>query len=81
VTKIAEEAGLSREGAHDLSHLLTLPQGADAADLSSEDPVFPIDHARRDAEALPNAELIEIDDSHGFTPEAVADALSAFASG
>ena len=50
---------------------------------SSEDPVFPLEHARRYAEALPNAELVEIDDSYSFTPEdqpqAVADAIAAFA--
>jgi pimeloyl-ACP methyl ester carboxylesterase len=52
---------------------------------SSEDPVFPLDHARRYAEALPNAELVEIEDSYSFTPEdqpgAVADALAAFTAG
>ncbi len=52
---------------------------------SSEDPVFPLDHARRYAEALPNAELVEIEDSYSFTPEdqpgAVADALASFAAG
>jgi pimeloyl-ACP methyl ester carboxylesterase len=52
---------------------------------SSEDPVFPLEHARRYAEVLPNAELVEIDDSYSFTPEdqpaAVADALAAFAEG
>jgi pimeloyl-ACP methyl ester carboxylesterase len=49
---------------------------------SREDPVFPIEHARRYAEAL-GAELVEIDDSYSFTPEdqpqAVADAIDAFA--
>ena len=52
---------------------------------SSEDPVFPLEHARRYADALPNAELVEIDDSYSFTPEdqpaAVADALASFAAG
>ena len=50
---------------------------------SSEDPVFPLEHARRYAEALPNAKLVEIDNSYSFTPEdqpqAVADALAGFA--
>ena len=52
---------------------------------SSEDPVFPLEHARRYTEALPSAELVEIDDSYSFTPEdqpaAVADALASFAGG
>ena len=50
---------------------------------SREDPVFPIDHARRYAAALTDARFVEIDDSYSFTPEdqaaAVADAIAAFA--
>jgi pimeloyl-ACP methyl ester carboxylesterase len=50
---------------------------------SAEDPVFPLAHARRYADALPNAELVEIDDSYSFTPEdqpaAVAAAISSWA--
>lgn len=44
---------------------------------SAEDPVFPIEHARRYAEALPSAELVEISDSYSFTPEDQAAALAA----
>jgi pimeloyl-ACP methyl ester carboxylesterase len=50
---------------------------------SREDPVFPIAHARRYAEALPVAELAELDDSYSFTPEdqpaALAAAIAGFA--
>jgi pimeloyl-ACP methyl ester carboxylesterase len=50
---------------------------------SREDPVFPLDHARRYAAELPEASLVEIDDSYSFTPEdqpaALADAIAAFA--
>ena len=50
---------------------------------SGEDPVFPIDHARRYAAALPQAQLVEVDDCFSFTPEdqpiAVATAIAAFA--
>jgi pimeloyl-ACP methyl ester carboxylesterase len=50
---------------------------------SAEDPVFPIEHARRYAAALSTAELVEIDDSYSFTPEdqpaAVAAAISSWA--
>ncbi len=50
---------------------------------SREDPVFPIEHARRYATALPQAELVEVDDCFSFTPEdqpsAVAAALARFA--
>lgn len=50
---------------------------------SREDPVFPLANARRYAEALPAAELVEVDDSYSFTPEdapaAVAEAIAAFA--
>jgi pimeloyl-ACP methyl ester carboxylesterase len=50
---------------------------------SREDPVFPIEHARRYAAALPSAELIELDDCFSFTPEdqpgALAEAIAAFA--
>ncbi|HET7445932.1 MAG TPA: alpha/beta hydrolase [Solirubrobacterales bacterium] len=49
---------------------------------SAEDPVFPLEHARRYAEALPSAELVEIEDSYSFTPEdqpaAVAAAISSW---
>jgi pimeloyl-ACP methyl ester carboxylesterase len=47
---------------------------------SPEDPVFPIDHARRYTVALQRAELVEVDDCFSFTPEdqpaAVAAAIS-----
>lgn len=47
---------------------------------SRQDPVFPIEHARRYAEALPAARLVEVDDCFSFTPEdrpdAVADAIA-----
>ena len=50
---------------------------------SREDPVFPIDHARRYAGALADARIVELDDCYSFTPEdqpvAVADAIAAFA--
>jgi pimeloyl-ACP methyl ester carboxylesterase len=76
-------AGASTETVHKAGQ--TLIDGWEGSTLlvwSSEDPVFPIDHARRYAQALPNAELVEIDDSYSFTPEdqptAVADALAAF---
>jgi pimeloyl-ACP methyl ester carboxylesterase len=50
---------------------------------SREDPVFPIDNARRYAAELAEASLIEIDDSYSFTPEdqpaALAEAIAAFA--
>jgi pimeloyl-ACP methyl ester carboxylesterase len=50
---------------------------------SREDPVFPIAHARRYAEALPAAELVELDDCFSFTPEdqpaALAAAIAGFA--
>jgi pimeloyl-ACP methyl ester carboxylesterase len=50
---------------------------------SREDPVFPIEHARRYADALPQAELVEVDDCFSFTPEdqpgAVAAAVASFA--
>lgn len=49
---------------------------------SAEDPVFPLAHARRYADALPSAELVEIVDSYSFTPEdqpaAVAAAISSW---
>jgi pimeloyl-ACP methyl ester carboxylesterase len=51
---------------------------------SREDPVFPIEHARRYAAALPQATLVEVDDCFSFTPEdqpaAVAGAIASFAS-
>jgi pimeloyl-ACP methyl ester carboxylesterase len=50
---------------------------------SDEDAVFPIEHAARYAEDLPDGTLIRIGDSHSFTPEdqpaAVADAIRSFA--
>jgi pimeloyl-ACP methyl ester carboxylesterase len=50
---------------------------------SREDPVFPLEHARRYAAALPAAELVEIEDSYSFTPEdqpaALAAAISSWA--
>jgi pimeloyl-ACP methyl ester carboxylesterase len=50
---------------------------------SSEDEIFPLAHAERYAAALPNAELVAIDDSFSFTPEdrpdAVAAAIGSFA--
>lgn len=50
---------------------------------SAEDPVFPIEHARRYTAALPDAELVEIGDAYSFTPEdqpaAVAAAISSWA--
>ncbi len=52
---------------------------------SREDPVFPLEHARRYAAELPRAELVEFDDSYSFTPEdqpaALAAAIAAFAGG
>jgi pimeloyl-ACP methyl ester carboxylesterase len=49
---------------------------------SREDPVFPIEHARSYAEALPAARLVEVDDCFSFTPEdqpqAVAAAIASF---
>jgi pimeloyl-ACP methyl ester carboxylesterase len=49
---------------------------------SQEDPVFPLEHARRYTAALPSAELVEIEDSYSFTPEdqpaAVAAAISSW---
>ena len=50
---------------------------------SREDPVFPFAHAERYAAALPDAQLVALDDAYSFTPEdqpaALADALAAFA--
>jgi pimeloyl-ACP methyl ester carboxylesterase len=50
---------------------------------SREDPVFPVEHARRYAAALPAADLVEFDDSYSFTPEdqpaVLASAIAAFA--
>lgn len=50
---------------------------------SREDPVFPIDHARRYAAAFTEASFVEIEDSYSFTPEdqpaALADAIASFA--
>jgi pimeloyl-ACP methyl ester carboxylesterase len=50
---------------------------------SREDPVFPVEHARRYAAALPVAELVELDDGYSFLPEdqpqALAAAIASFA--
>ncbi len=50
---------------------------------SREDPVFPLEHARRYAAALKRADLVEVEDCFSFTPEdqpaAVAAAIAAFA--
>lgn len=43
---------------------------------AKDDPVFPLDHARRYAADLPNAELIEFEGSLSFTPEAYPDAIA-----
>jgi pimeloyl-ACP methyl ester carboxylesterase len=49
---------------------------------SREDPVFPIEHARRYASALSNARIHELDDCYSFTPEdqpaATAQAIAEF---
>jgi pimeloyl-ACP methyl ester carboxylesterase len=51
---------------------------------SNEDPVFPVEHARRYARALPGADLVEVDDCFSFTPEdqpgPLAAAITGFAS-
>jgi pimeloyl-ACP methyl ester carboxylesterase len=51
---------------------------------SREDPVFPVEHARRYAEALGDARVVEVDDCYSFTPEdqpaAVAEAIAGFVS-
>jgi pimeloyl-ACP methyl ester carboxylesterase len=50
---------------------------------ATEDPVFPVDHARRYAAALKDARLIEIEDAYSFTPEdqpeRLAQAIAGFA--
>jgi pimeloyl-ACP methyl ester carboxylesterase len=50
---------------------------------SRDDPVFPLDHARRYAQSLPDADLVEIDGALSLSPEdapgAVADAIREFA--
>jgi pimeloyl-ACP methyl ester carboxylesterase len=50
---------------------------------SPEDPIFPIDHARRYAQELADARLVAIEDAYSFTPEdqpaALAHAIAAFA--
>jgi pimeloyl-ACP methyl ester carboxylesterase len=52
---------------------------------SREDPVFPIEHARRYAGALADARVVEVDDCFSFTaedqPAAVAEAIAEFAAG
>ena len=49
---------------------------------SEEDEVFPLEHAARYADALPDAQLVPIADSYSFTPEdqpeAVATAIRSF---
>ena len=49
---------------------------------SEEDAVFPVEHAARYADALPDAQLVRITDSCSFTPEdqpeAVATAIGSF---
>jgi pimeloyl-ACP methyl ester carboxylesterase len=51
---------------------------------SREDPAFPVEHARRYAEALGDARVVEVDDCYSFTPEdqpaAVAEAIAGFVS-
>lgn len=51
---------------------------------SNEDPVFPVGHARRYAQALPGADLVEVHDCFSFTPEdqpgLLATAIAGFAS-
>jgi pimeloyl-ACP methyl ester carboxylesterase len=79
-------SGASTEAVHRAGAALIERWNAPATLIwSSEDPVFPIDHARRYAEALPNAGIVEIEDSYSFTPEdqpeAVAKALAGFAAG
>jgi pimeloyl-ACP methyl ester carboxylesterase len=44
---------------------------------SREDPVFPVEHARRYAAALPDARLVEVDDCFSFTPEDRPEAVAA----
>jgi pimeloyl-ACP methyl ester carboxylesterase len=50
-----------------------------------EDPAFPFEHARRLANLLPDATLVEIEDSYGFVsedqPKALASAIGPFMSG
>jgi pimeloyl-ACP methyl ester carboxylesterase len=50
---------------------------------SREDPVFAVEHAHRYADALADAQVIELDDCYSFTPEdqpaALAEAIGAFA--
>jgi pimeloyl-ACP methyl ester carboxylesterase len=50
---------------------------------SREDPVFALEHARRYAQALADARVVEIDDCYSFTPEdqpaALAEAIAQFA--
>ena len=43
---------------------------------SREDTVFPLDHAVRYADLLPDADLATIDDSFSFTPEDQPEALA-----
>jgi pimeloyl-ACP methyl ester carboxylesterase len=49
---------------------------------ATEDKLFPIDYARRFAADVPDATLVEVDDSYTFLPEdqpeAVVDAIAAF---
>jgi pimeloyl-ACP methyl ester carboxylesterase len=76
-------AGASTETVHRAGEALIANwEGPTLLVWSGEDPVFPIEHARRYAGAL-GAKLIEIEDSYSFTPEdqpaAVADAIAALA--
>ena len=77
-------AGASTQTLHDAGEALVEHWRRPALLVwSREDPVFPIDHARRYAAALADANVVEIDDSYSFTPEdqpaALAEAISAFA--
>lgn len=44
---------------------------------SREDPVFPVQNARRFATELPDARIVEFDDAFSFTPEDRPDAVAA----
>jgi pimeloyl-ACP methyl ester carboxylesterase len=59
-------------GRHDLPVLLIWPE---------RDAVFPVEHARAYAQALPNARIETITDSLSLTPEARPDALAAAIAG
>jgi pimeloyl-ACP methyl ester carboxylesterase len=77
-------AGASTEAVRDAgSALIERWLGPTLLVWSREDPVFPLDHARRYAGALADAQLVELDDCYSFTPEdqpdALADAIATFA--